>query len=581
MKINRVFIKNFCSIKNELVCFQNPLYPLVLVGMNNVGKTNILRALNLFFENNSRDLVKDVFYEDSKDVEIVIEFKELNDWEKSQISEKNLIDEHLYVRQIGLCRPPAGGKKLKYHALRKKSDGDEEDGEEFKLQNYVSSGNINLFNDDFTTETDFYWFANPSGSSNFLEGYLPKFLYVPAVDDVDDELKVQTNTFFGAIISEIVKKLEGQNKIVGKIKEGLSELSGLQEISELNENLTKELKNIFSDVKFKFEISSPDFFKIIQQYANTVISDEVATSPKLKGEGVQRAVIFAIFKVYAEILIKSDIGRERSLIFAIEEPELFLHPQTQKVFLNALKIIARGGETDDPAKSDQVIFTTHSPNLVEVKDYVSICLIRKQGKETRVSQVLEDIFDENQEKKEEFRLIVEFDPERNELFFARKVMLVEGDTEKVCFRVIAEKMGSDLYKTGVSIIECGGKDKIMPFIHILNRFKIPFLVVCDQDPIEEDGDLDTISCEHCKERAKSKKESQKRKFALNQQMQDKIDNSFGKLEIMEPDFEGLCESEHIGSGLSKPFTAFTTFNQMTKAQIPTKLKNIVEELCQQ
>jgi len=575
MKIKKIFIKNYCSFKAEMVKFQKPLYPLVLVGENNVGKTNFLRALGLFFNNNSRDLTEDVFFDPSQDVEIIMEFDELNDWEKSNIGETNMIGDSLFVRQVGVNRA-SGGRKLKYYALRKKDDEDE-GGQAFDPELYKSEKQELFFGEGFQQQDEFFWFMNPSGSSNFLEGYLPKFLYIPAIDDVDNQLKVQSNTLFGEIIAEIVSKLEGGSDAVEQIKSGLSELSGLQEISDLNANLSAELQKIFDDITFKFEIASPDFFKIIQQQANTVISDEVETKPKLKGEGIQRAIIFSIFKVYSDLLVKADTERSRSLIFAIEEPELYLHPHTQKVFLEVLKTIVRGGEEDDPEKSDQIIYTTHAPNLVEIKEYESVCVVRKKDKKTYINQAQEVFPQGYDEDREEFRLTIEFDPERNELFFAKKVLLVEGDTEKVSFRVISKKMGKNLNKLGISIVECGGKDKIIPFIWILNSFEIPYFVVCDEDPVEE-VDIDAIACAKCKQRANSRKGGQQFKFGLNDKIEGEIQEEIGSMELLSPDFEGLCESE-VGTRLSKPFSAYKNFSQKEEDEIPERLKEVLEKAC--
>lgn len=574
MKIKKIFVKNYCSIKAEIVNFQKLLYPLVLVGENNVGKTNFLKALSLFFGNNSRDLVEDVCFDPSQEVEILIEFESLNDWEKSNIGENNMIGDSLFVRQVGINR--TSGKKLKYYTLRKKED-EKESGQTFDPEMYKSERQEPFFEEDFYEQDEFVWFMNPSGSSNILEGYLPKFLYISAIDDVDNQLKVQTTTLFGEIITEIVRKLEGGSDAVEKIKEGLGELSSLQEILDLNTNLSTELQKIFDDITFKFEIASPNFFKLIQQQANTVISDEVETKPKLKGEGVQRAIIFSIFKVYSDLLIKADTERSRSLIFAIEEPELYLHPHTQKVFLEVLKTIARGGGEDNSDKSDQIVYTTHAPNLVEIREYESVCVFRKKDKVTYINQAQEVFpqgFDEDREK---FRLTIEFDPERNELFFAKKVLLVEGDTEKISFRVIAEKMGKNLNKLGVSIVECGGKDKIIPFVWILNSFEIPYLVVCDEDPVEE-IDLEGIDCDKCRQRANSKKSGQQSKFELNEKIQEEVGEEMGSIAFMSPDFEGLCESE-MGTRLSKPFSAYKDFVQKDESEIPGKLKDIVEEVC--
>ncbi len=588
MKIRKIYIKNFRSIKKEIINFNNPLYPLSLVGENNVGKTNILKALDLFFSNTARDLTKDDFLNPEDDMEVVIRFYNLNKWEKINIGEANLIDEELYVKQVGKLNSK---DKLKYFSLRVKKEG--ESGSEFIKSNYEISKNKFIFSEKIEN-CNHQWFPNPAGASNFLSGFLPEFLYVSAIDDVDNELKIKTNNLFGEIISKIIKKLEGSNETIREIKKNLEDLSNLPEIKDLNQSLTKELQSIFQNISFNFEITSPDFFKIIQDYSESSIEDEIKTKPKLKGEGVQRAIIYSIFKVYSEVLIKADVERERSLIFAIEEPELYLHPHKQKVFLEALKTIARGGETNDLDKSDQILYTTHSPNLVEIKEYGSVLIIKKEGGETAINQINEKIFGGGDKDKEEFKLAIEFDPERNSLFFAKEVILVEGDTEKVSIKEMADKIDLNLDYNNISIVECGGKNKTRPFIRILNGLQIPYTVIIDEDPVktifteeifvECDNCKKKVKymCEECNERIKSKNKESKSSNDLNEIIKKEINEEIGDLNILSPDFEGVCQKECSyktpGHGQSKPFNAYNYFKNCQKEDMPKTIIEIIEDI---
>jgi len=87
------------------------------------------------------------------------------------------------------------------------------------------------------------------------------------------------------------------------------------------------------------------------------------------------------------------------------------------------------------------------------------------------------------EKRKE-KLVKELDPERNELFFATRVLFVEGDTEKLAFPEYARRLGLDLDKAGASIVEVGGKRNLLEFCRIARSFQIPFGVVYDEDSSE-------------------------------------------------------------------------------------------------
>ena len=70
-------------------------------------------------------------------------------------------------------------------------------------------------------------------------------------------------------------------------------------------------------------------------------------------------------------------------------------------------------------------------------------------------------------------------PDRSEIFFAKKVILVEGQTDKIVLSYLAKKL--KIYNYSYSIIECGSKSTIPQFIRLLNAFKIPYVAVYDKD----------------------------------------------------------------------------------------------------
>ena len=79
------------------------------------------------------------------------------------------------------------------------------------------------------------------------------------------------------------------------------------------------------------------------------------------------------------------------------------------------------------------------------------------------------------------KLVKELDPERGELFFARRLLLVEGDTEKLALPVYADKLGIELDREGATIVEVGGKRNLREFAEIAISFDIPTGIVYDRD----------------------------------------------------------------------------------------------------
>ena len=291
------------------------------------------------------------------------------------------------------------------------------------------------------------------------------------------------------------------------------------------------------------EIKPPGVKEIFQMGTKIRIDDGIPTYVESKGHGLQRSMIFTLFRAYAKHLRKhkEDVEVEtkkeqKPLIFAIEEPELYLHPQSQRVMFDVLKNIS---------EEDQVIFCTHSTFFVDMNMYKSISIVKKENQEdgSEIKQYTGDIFTGHVEKNK-FKLLIEFDPERNELFFAKKVILVEGDTEKVVFSLIARKMG--IYNHEFTIVECGSKSNIPFFIKVLNVFEIPYVVIHDID-------------------------TEPAALKLNDVIKNLV-NSSDCIISMDPDFEGIAKCP------KKPFAAFKHFYDKTIDQIPTELKNITERI---
>lgn len=178
------------------------------------------------------------------------------------------------------------------------------------------------------------------------------------------------------------------------------------------------------------------------------------------GEGIQNALVLAILKAFEE-------RRKQGAILLIEEPEMFLHPQMQRSLYKTLREIA---------KTNQIIYTTHSSHFVSVPEYNEVAIVRKGADGTNVRFSNLPMNDKRKEK-----LIKELDPERNELFFASRLLLVEGDTEKLAFPEYAKKLNLDLDRAGASIVEVGGKRNLPEFAQVALSFEIPTGIVYDED----------------------------------------------------------------------------------------------------
>lgn len=133
------------------------------------------------------------------------------------------------------------------------------------------------------------------------------------------------------------------------------------------------------------------------------------------------------------------------------------------------------------ADNEQVIYSTHSSVFIDLSEPQEIRLVRKPDAHTQVDTISRTTLDY---APNETRFLTKIDDERAELFFAKSVILAEGDTESVLLRYINQH-GQDnqttLDELGCQIIITGGKFHMPFYTSLLNDLAIPYFVIYDED----------------------------------------------------------------------------------------------------
>ena len=135
-------------------------------------------------------------------------------------------------------------------------------------------------------------------------------------------------------------------------------------------------------------------------------------------------------------------------LLMIEEPEAHLHPQRQLRLMAFLQAQASKARAD--GQCIQIIVTTHSPNLASDVKLDNLVLVR-DGRGYSMAQ------GQTKLTKSDYRFLQRFlDVTKANLFFARGVVIVEGDAESILIPVIASLIGRDFEHYGVSVVNVGG-----------------------------------------------------------------------------------------------------------------------------
>jgi putative ATP-dependent endonuclease of the OLD family len=194
------------------------------------------------------------------------------------------------------------------------------------------------------------------------------------------------------------------------------------------------------------------------------------------GSGVQSGVLLALHRLEQKAAQNPNV----QYILAVEEPEAFLHPQRQKELYQDILTV----QSDNL----RVIVTSHSPYIVAETPFSRLGFVRK---EEQYSALHVPTFANKQEQEV-------FDAYSNEvnalLFFAEKVVFVEGESDiRVIKLLLEKKLGTEAHR--ISLISAAGNQNFSPFLRMTRAWKdarIPHLVVTDFDSLTTSTDRAVI-----------------------------------------------------------------------------------------
>lgn len=401
MKIKAVTVNRFRGYPQPVRVEVDDL--CVLVGRNDIGKSTILEALDVFFNEgkgcikiDKEDLNKACLAQGDDQIEIGVEFTDLpltiilDSTNTTTLEEEYLLtaDRTLHV----VKRFPISGKEKVFiralhptnsgcNELHQKKISDlrkivDEQGlacdktRSAELRKAIWSGQPTLMLDDSEIEI-----AKEDSKTIWeqIKAHMPLFTLFQSDRknaDSDDEVQDPMRIAVREIINDPAIR-SSLREVADKVKERLENVAGrtLEKLRELNPDLAESLDPQIPDSD---SLKWPDVFKSVG------ISGDNGVPINKRGSGVKRLVLISFFRAEAERRLAETSNQ--SIVYAIEEPETSQHPEHQRGLTAALKALSQ-------ATSTQVFLTTHSPEIVKHLNFECLRLVSSKTPQ-RVSRVV-------------------------------------------------------------------------------------------------------------------------------------------------------------------------------------------------
>jgi putative ATP-dependent endonuclease of OLD family len=232
-----------------------------------------------------------------------------------------------------------------------------------------------------------------------------------------------------------------------------------------------------------------NYFKTMQILAADPALPDKGLDLSELGEGSRNVILLALLRSYAKNF--RQLGDAPHGILALEEPELYLHPQARRHLAGVLREISDSGL--------QVIISTHSSSFVDTEFFDSVGRVLKVpdyedkskkctklitvSREDLVSRCIQTGAPANKCTVDNIteHYGISSNQRLNEGFFASAVVLCEGDSEEFALPTYLKSAGLNCDELGVSVIGVGGKEQLPKYWRLFSSFKLPVIVVLDDD----------------------------------------------------------------------------------------------------
>lgn len=520
MRLHTLKINGFKRIHNAQVNFGDATF---LIGSNNAGKSSVLKAIEWLLSDKKR-MATDCYCSEvdietgenkvsCKEVILEAEFRNIPDEAKGWRGFKGrvfnydpadsgetgnsifyrksyLLGEDVTIELKSLKR----NLKQDFEALKKPSEFINSGidakiiSELFPALDKNISANekakLELIDEIWDITKEEVWDKNPGGIGGVVLSKLPSFLLIPAesgATEIEDKTGVLQKT-----LNELFKDVRGSSANYRRAQECLNELA--KELNPSDESsefgimmgeLNKVLCGVFPESKIyaSADLSNPD--TALSPTFSIEMSSNIRTTVSNQGTGMVRAAVFGLLR-FRQAWLKKRGEDERSLIIGFEEPEIYLHPSAANQMRDIIYELS--------GMSSQIIATTHSPYLIDLSRKPRQILNRFHYESSHTSinpfSVTEKYKQLSENDKSYVKMVMKLDDHMSRVFFTKKVIIVEGDTEEIIFKEALRRVPISTRNkilTNTELVKARGKAAIIGLIKYLSALEVDFIVIHDRD----------------------------------------------------------------------------------------------------
>lgn len=461
IKIDEIRIDGFRGLKDFKMSLSETT---VLTGMNNVGKTSVLKALQLLFGNSSFLAAEDLHIDNNdKSTQIIVDAKIIAIGEDGK---RTANFSEVWEIAFGEANIKMDAEEYAYVPMRVK----------YTFQTLQNSFNRDMHILNEWESAGIAW-QDLKGKKSTIKGDYFQFHYLDAKRDIQDDLKVRTS-YLGKMLGDVASNYNPED--VAELEKKISSLNAEAiEKSSVLKNIQESLKGIDTTMDSSGKVYVSPFAKKLRDLNKSLTihygTEDSSFTMDYHGMGTRSWSSMLSFRAFVKQMCNSKNPDEEAFlpIIAIEEPEAHLHPNAQKQLYKQMN--------DMPGIK---IISTHSPYVAACAELSELRGMYKSDEKTVCGSLpVTKLTSEEQRKIRQAVLT-----SNGELLFAKAIVLGEGETEVQALPIFCQQhLGLTPVESGLSFVDAKGYGNYYPFVALADAFQIPWYIFSDGENETQKG----------------------------------------------------------------------------------------------